>query len=163
MGNRGTLDSASLVREKQSPVSKAYGGVLVDDRQRILLCKPRGEYGGYAWTFTKGRALAGEMPLETALREVKEETGYDVLVTRKIPGRYKGTTTVTEFYLMQPEGAPNNFESETEEVRWVSVGEAEQMVMESENSVGKLRVRKLLAIVGSLLREALTLAKSGQD
>lgn len=132
---------------------KAYGGVLVDDRQRILLCKPRGEFDGYAWTFPKGRPLAGETPLETALREVKEETGYEALFTGIIPGRYTGATTVTEYFLMQPVGTPNKFERETEAVRWVSIREAGQMIMESKNSAGKLRDRKLLAIVESVLQE----------
>lgn len=128
-------------------MKRAFGGVLVDDQERILLCKPRGEFGGYAWTFPKGRPMPGEGPAETALREVREETGYDAVVTGEIPGRYEGTTTVTQFFLMRPIGAPKNFQIETEDVRWVSIGAAEQLIVQSKNLVGKRRDLQLLAAI----------------
>ena len=54
----------------------AFGGVLVREDGKILLREPKGHYGGYVWTFPKGRADEGESAREAALREVREETGY---------------------------------------------------------------------------------------
>jgi hypothetical protein len=34
----------------------AYGGVLIDQKGRVLLRKPKVEYDGYVWTFPKGKA-----------------------------------------------------------------------------------------------------------
>ncbi len=51
------------------------GGVVVEDG-RILLVKVCNLAGEAVWTFPKGHPNKGETPLETALREVEEETGW---------------------------------------------------------------------------------------
>ena len=58
--------------------------VLVRDDGKILLREPKGHYGGYVWTFPKGRAGAGECAREAALREVHEETGYRARITGRL-------------------------------------------------------------------------------
>jgi len=51
---------------------QAAGGVVIDDGRVLLLDRPgRGEV-----RLPKGHIEAGESPLEAALREVCEETGY---------------------------------------------------------------------------------------
>ena len=56
---------------------KSCGAVVYcqkdNDIKYLLVC----EHGGY-WVFPKGHMEAGESEPETALREVKEETGLDV-------------------------------------------------------------------------------------
>ena len=56
---------------------KSCGAVVYcqtdNDIKYLLVC----EHGGY-WVFPKGHMEAGESEHETALREVKEETGLDV-------------------------------------------------------------------------------------
>lgn len=42
---------------------------------KILICKASGNYGG--WSIPKGMPEEGEIPLESASRELKEETGLD--------------------------------------------------------------------------------------
>ena len=37
----------------------AFGGVLVRDDGKILVREPKGHYGGYVWTFPKGRESLG--------------------------------------------------------------------------------------------------------
>lgn len=49
--------------------------VIQDDLGRVLLSHWT---GGPAWSMPGGGMDPGEHPLETAVREVREETGYDV-------------------------------------------------------------------------------------
>ena len=64
----------------KSPVGKprAYGGVVIDPQGRLLLREVAGHFGGYVWSVAKGRPDGDESPRETALREVREETGIDL-------------------------------------------------------------------------------------
>jgi 8-oxo-dGTP diphosphatase len=55
--------------------------ILVDDRERILLALWN-EGHTLAWTLPGGGVEPGESPEEAAVREVREETGYDVELVR---------------------------------------------------------------------------------
>ena len=59
------------------PKAESYGAVLFNAKGEVLLREPTGHFGGYAWTFAKGRPDRGENPTDTALRELREETGYN--------------------------------------------------------------------------------------
>ncbi len=63
--------------------------VLVDDARRILLALWN-ERAVPAWTLPGGGVEHGETPEEAAVREVREETGYDVELVRLL-----GEDTVT--------------------------------------------------------------------
>ena len=56
-------------------------GVLIDDADRILLALWN-EGPTPAWTVPGGGAEAGESPEQAAVREGREETGYDVELVR---------------------------------------------------------------------------------
>jgi ADP-ribose pyrophosphatase YjhB (NUDIX family) len=102
----------------------AYGGVLLNDEKNVLLRRPKGDFDGYVWTFAKGKEEPGSTPEGTALREVKEETGYTAEIVGKLPGRFEGGTSITEFFLMRPLGEPEAFDkSETEAVIWITFEE----------------------------------------
>ena len=73
-----------MSRSSLIDTADAFGGVLVRDDGKILLREPKGHYGGYVWTFPKGRAGAGECAREAALREVHEETGYRARITGRL-------------------------------------------------------------------------------
>ena len=51
------------------------GGIVSRDG-KLLLVKVRNLKGEVVWTFPKGHPEKGETPLEAALREVEEETGW---------------------------------------------------------------------------------------
>jgi 8-oxo-dGTP pyrophosphatase MutT (NUDIX family) len=118
---------------------KAYGGVVLD-KGRVLLRRPKGDFDGYVWTFPKGRPDAGETPEQAALREVKEETGYSAKVIRKLPGSFRGGTSVSEYFLMSPVGSPSPFDSkETSAIRWATIDKAAKLIGMTTNEIGQGR------------------------
>jgi 8-oxo-dGTP diphosphatase len=87
------------------------------------------------WSLPKGKPDAGEHPLETAVREVVEETGLTVVAGRRsVRTRYQvglrdGRTAAKEvdYWLMHGAGdfVPND---EVDELRWLGVAEASELV-----------------------------------
>jgi 8-oxo-(d)GTP phosphatase len=87
------------------------------------------------WTLPKGKLSPGESEIEGAIREVWEETGYRVRLGRALGEiRYSKQTRwgprpkVVRYWAMHAEGGsfiPNN---EVDELRWVSLGEAHEML-----------------------------------
>ena len=108
----------------------AFGGVLVREDGKILLRERKGHYGGYVWTFPKGRADAGESGREAALREVREETGYRARITAR---------PTTAFFLMAPVGAQGPVGAETAATIWVDLAQAKALVSLNKTAVGRAR------------------------
>ena len=77
---------------------------------RVLVICHR--YGGH-WAFPKGHVEAGESEEETAMREVREETGAQV---RERPG-YREVTTDVVFFVAEITGG--TLRAQPEEVRAV--------------------------------------------
>jgi 8-oxo-dGTP pyrophosphatase MutT (NUDIX family) len=124
----------------------SYGGVLLDGSGCVLLRKPANEFDGYVWTFAKGRPDGESTPEETALREVREETGYDAEILTKIPGSFKTTAGgVNEYFLMRPVGEPKAYDWETEATIWVSMDEAATYISQTRNESGRQRDLSVLA------------------
>ena len=113
----------------------AAGGIILSFDEtgpaRVLLVH-RPKYDD--WSFPKGKAEEGERPEETALREVKEETGLDCRILLRLdPVRYeyrsrKGSLRdkVVHYYLMRPEAGrqqtvPN---AEVDLFEWLEVSQA---------------------------------------
>ena len=134
---------------------RAYGGVVFDDRGRVLLREPAGRFDGYAWTFAKGRPEAGEEAERTALREVLEETGARARVVARIPGSFRGGTTENVLFLMELVEQSDELDRETRSVRWATPGEARELIAETTNEVGRARD---LAVLEAALALRATLA-----
>jgi 8-oxo-dGTP diphosphatase len=133
-------------------MNKAYGGVVINEQGLVLLREPRNHFGGYVWTFAKGRPDPGETAEETALREVKEETGVKPRIVAKIPGSFPGSTTDNEYFLMVPVEDTKKFEGETQSVRWVTQSEAEQLIVQTTEVAGKKRDLRLLQVAFEMFR-----------
>lgn len=131
--------------ERKPGVKAAYGGVVFDEKSRVLLREPAGHFGGYAWTFAKGRADSGESPEEAALREVREETGVEAEIIMEIPGWFVGTTSDTRFFVMRPLVDHGDFRSETATVRWATFKEAERLIGLTPSQIGRARDLEILA------------------
>ncbi len=84
-------------------VEFAYGGIVFNNDDEVLMRSPSGLWGGYVWTFAKGGGDPLDLsPEQTALREVREETGYVCEVIAPIPGEFVSDTCVTKYYLLRP-------------------------------------------------------------
>lgn len=59
---------------------KSCGAVIFNDMNEVLLIK---HIKGH-WSFPKGHVEGNEQEIETALREIKEETNLDVIIDEKV-------------------------------------------------------------------------------
>ncbi|HEX2074789.1 MAG TPA: NUDIX hydrolase [Geodermatophilus sp.] len=109
-------------------VIRAAGGVLWragdgGGTETAVVHRPRYD----DWSLPKGKPDGGEHLLQTAVREVREETGLDVVVGRRSLRTEYGTSAgpkQVDYWLMEVVGggfAPN---SEVDELRWLPPGEA---------------------------------------
>jgi 8-oxo-dGTP pyrophosphatase MutT (NUDIX family) len=106
------------------------------------------------WALPKGTPDAGETLAETALRETREETGLEVEIEQPISairyffvhGRTRFHKTV-HFFLMRPTGGRlQDHDHEFDEVRWVQVDEAlELMTHATEQDVVRTAAALLTA------------------
>jgi 8-oxo-dGTP pyrophosphatase MutT (NUDIX family) len=119
------------------------GGVLVKvirGRPMLAAIRPRGKSEGL-WALPKGRIDPGERPEETAVREVREETGVEGTLVEKL-GDVKYTYTrrggervfkIVSFYLLRAgRGRIGQIEEpmriEVEEARWLPLDEAPRLL-----------------------------------
>ena len=89
---------------------------------------------GHAWALPKGWVEKGEDLEQTAVREVREETGLDAKILRKLgeityefyskADRSRVLKTVHLFLLECLGGNTDDHDDEVEEVRWFPLGEA---------------------------------------
>ena len=127
-------------------VIRAAGGVVwrtTPDGEREVLLVHRPKYND--WSLPKGKADGSERPVQTALREVQEETGLRCRLGLEVgKTRYtdsQGRSKVVRYWLMEPEHddafVPNR---EVDAVRWCSFDEASAALSYAHD-------RKLLARV----------------
>lgn len=145
----GDYAERDLHREGEWPVANTprYGGVIFNRRQEVLLREPKGHFDGYHWTFAKGQSERGESHLETALREVAEETGYQARVVSHVPGVFRGSPngSANYFYVMTDEDGPAVGRlRETNAVFWAPQPDAEALISHTTNAAGRDRDLQIL-------------------
>ena len=132
-----------------APAGKAaaFGGVLLREDGCILLRRPKGDFDGYVWTFAKGKAAPGESPEQTALREVRDETGYEARIVGELPGWFESGLSATRFFMMRPLEKVDEWDEETEAIEWVPLEEADAWIAKTRNAKGRARDQKVLVAV----------------
>jgi len=123
------------VARLRSATATSAGGVVVrfdSEGPSLVVGSRRRERDSLTWTLPKGTPTAGETREQTALREVAEETGLEVRITRPLDsieywfvqsGRRFHKTV--HYFLMEPTGGDlSRHDHEFEEVRWIRFSEA---------------------------------------
>jgi 8-oxo-dGTP pyrophosphatase MutT (NUDIX family) len=123
----------------------AYGGIVFNEEGKVLMRSPTGNWGGYVWTFAKGGSDEKDKSREeTAIREVQEETGYECSILVPIPGEFESDTCITKYFLMELTGIKTDHDKDTQEVKWVDVEEAFEMIKQTKSLKGRNRDRNAL-------------------
>jgi len=106
----------------------------VDDRKRVLLVRQyRLPAGRYLWELPAGSIDPGEKPLQTAKRELKEETGYRAKNWKKLVSFFPSPGFLTEkmtIFLATDlaAGQATPMDDERIETRWFTVKEIEAAI-----------------------------------
>ena len=108
---------------------KSCGCIVIDNGKVLLIQHLKGH-----WDIPKGHMEAGETEQETALREVKEETGVDVEIISDKKSTLEYTVEngnlkeVIYFIAKKIGGEEKAQETEVSEIRWLAFDEAVEML-----------------------------------
>ena len=125
---------ARVARLKHA-VATSAGGIVIrfqNGTPQLVVGRRRRERDGVTWTLPKGTPIPRETREETALREVREETGLQVRIVRpfdSIEYRFvQGGTRIhktVHYFLMEPTGGDlARHDHEFDEVRWIGLADA---------------------------------------
>jgi ADP-ribose pyrophosphatase len=137
---------------KRSVVRHAGSAVMmaVDEKKRILLVRQyRLPANQNLWELPAGRLDPGEKPLQTAKRELKEETGYTARTWTKLASFWVSPGYVEErmtIFLAEDltEGEATPMDDERIETRWFKRKELKQMIRDGEIEDAKTMVGFLM-------------------
>jgi 8-oxo-dGTP diphosphatase len=102
---------------------EAAGGVV--ERDGLVLLVHRERYDD--WSLPKGKVEPGESWETAALREVREETGYDCVLGEPLGATFYapgGREKEVRWFRMQATGEPAATDGEVDEARWLPLDEA---------------------------------------
>jgi len=146
-----------VARLKQAVATSAGGIVIrfIDGAPQLVVGKRKRDRDGVTWTLPKGTPNPRETTEETALREVREESGLDVSIVRRFEsidysfqqGRTRIHKTVHYFLMVPTGGDLGRHDHEFDEVRWIGFDEAATLLtFETERA---LVARAAVAATGS--------------
>jgi 8-oxo-dGTP pyrophosphatase MutT (NUDIX family) len=127
------------VARLRTSTATSAGGIVVrfegDTPQLVVGCRRR-DRDIVTWTLPKGTPDPGETREQTAVREVREETGLDVRIKDPLDSiEYwfvQGGTRIhktVHYFLMDPTGGDlGRHDHEFESVRWITFDEAQRLL-----------------------------------
>lgn len=120
---------------------------MVNEKPQILLIKHKN--GGH-WSFPKGHIELNETEQETALREIKEETGLDVTLNEKFRTSvaYRPKPDIDKevvYFLAEASGGVlKKQESEISRAEWVDIETAQKIVTFDNDKMLVIKAKKFL-------------------
>ena len=115
-----------LQREEQTQHEKSCGCMIIEGNKVLLVHQESG-----FWSFPKGHVEEGETEIQTAKREVKEETNLDVEIedeTKRYEIEYfsrkRKDKKVVFFVAKKVGGQETPLEGEIQQIKWVNFAEA---------------------------------------
>jgi 8-oxo-dGTP pyrophosphatase MutT (NUDIX family) len=127
------------VARLRNTTATSAGGIVVryeGDRPQLVVGSRRRDRDVVTWTLPKGTPDPGETREQTALREVREETGLDVRISGPldsieywfVQGGVRIHKTVHYFLMDQTGGDLGRHDHEFESVRWIGFDEAQHLL-----------------------------------
>src|SRR5918996_1214269 len=75
-----------LMTSSRAQIIRCVGAVVFDGAGRLLLVRRANEPGRGRWSVPGGRVATGETDHHAVIREVAEETGLEIKITRRVGG-----------------------------------------------------------------------------
>lgn len=122
---------------------KSCGAIVVDD-EKVLLVKHNAGH----WDFPKGHVEEGETEIETAIREVKEETNIDIKIEKE--NRYISEYSPKEnvmktviYFIGEKVGGEDKPQiEEVSDVEWIDVNKAVERITHQRSKEIMMQVIK---------------------
>lgn len=102
---------------------EAAGVVIREGDGRIWLVAPTNGFGGYAWTFPKGRVEAGLTRQASAIKEAFEEVGLQVELEAYFLDADRSTTRTRYYFAKRAGGMPASMGWESQAVALVPLSQ----------------------------------------
>jgi len=134
--------------QKETIKVQVVAGVVIKQDGKFLLLQEKQPKAYGLWNFPAGRVDLGESLEQAAIREAKEESGYDVELVKEIAIFHaQATDVVKHAYEAKIIGGKLNFpDDEILDAKWFTLEEIEQMK-------DKLRGGWILEAISILERE----------
>ena len=122
---------------------KSCGAIVVDD-EKVLLVKHNAGH----WDFPKGHVEEGETEIETAIREVKEETNIDIKIEKenKYISEYSPKENVMKtviYFIGEKVGGEDKPQiEEVSDVEWIDVNKAVERITHQRSKEIMMQVIK---------------------
>ncbi|MEU7785952.1 MULTISPECIES: NUDIX domain-containing protein [unclassified Amycolatopsis] len=109
-----------------STTIRCIGGIAFDDHGRLLLIRRRNDPGSGQWSLPGGRVEPGETDEQAVIRELREETGLDVIPGTVIGSVRRGPYLIFD-YACAVTGGELTAGDDASDARWADAADLSDM------------------------------------